>query len=1127
MHNYTFKNNRLHQFFSISFKCLLFVIAACTIIACNSNTGTPAADAPKPGPPADALFTLLPPEKTNIHFINTLNEDINANVMMYEYIYNGGGVAISDLNADGLPDIYFTANMGPNKLYLNKGKMSFEDITAAAGVEGRPGPWKTGVSMADVNGDGRMDIYVCHSGKLSGPKRINELFINDGNNAAGIPHFTEKAAEYGLADSAYSTQAVFFDYDLDGDLDMFLLNHSPKLLPILDEETTAGILKTENPMTGIRLFKNTSNHFTDVTAKCGFSSSALTYGLGAGVADLNGDGWPDIYVSNDYGVPDYLYINNKNGNFTNKIQQSVGHTSNFSMGNDVADINNDALPDIITLDMLPEDNKRQKLLFAPDNYEKFDLSLRSGFYYPYMRNMLQLNNGNGTFSETGQLAGVSNTDWSWAPLFADYDNDGWKDLFVSNGYLRDYTNMDFLKYMGDFLKDRQVMRKDLLELVQHIPSSQLKNYIFKNNGNATFNNTGIAWGIDSSSNSNGAAYADLDNDGDLDLVINNLNLPAFVYENESNKKLTNHYLALKLEGNGLNTQGIGAKITLHNKGTQQYLEQMPTRGFQSTVSPVLHFGTGAATVIDTLQIVWQSGRQQLITGVKADQTLTLREKEATSTYHAPATAAPLFKEINSPIAYLPAKNTINDFKRQPLLVNPLSFSGPCMVQGDLNGDKLDDIFIGGGSGQAGAIFLQQHNGQYLQKNQPAFDADKGKEDADALIADLNGDGFADLYVVSGGYHNYVPDDSLLQDRLYINDGKGSFTKAANALPLMHVSKSCVRLNDINGDGFPDLFVGGRIVPGRYPEQPPSYLLINDGKAHFTDQIAALAPSLQKWGMVTDAAWIDLNADNKKELVVVGEWMPVSVFSNANGKLENSTGNYFSGQYTGWWNKIGTGDFNGDGKTDLVIGNYGLNSQCKASEKEPAEMYFKDFDDNGSVDPILCFYIQGKSYPYVTRDELLDQMSIMRTRFTDYKSYAQTTLKDVFTADELKGAGHLSATHLATTLFIAGADGKFHDQALPLQAQYAPVYTITAIDYDKDGHQDLFLCGNSNHARLRFGKSDANYGVLLHGDGKGGFSYITQKNAGFNIWGDVRSVIYNGKALLIGINQQPVKAYQLK
>lgn len=1115
----------MYQLKNYSAHYLLIIIALAFSVGCTNHPSTES-----PGTPEthrDKLFTLLSPQQTHIDFTNTLVENINANVMMYEYIYNGGGVAVADVNGDGLQDIYFTSNMNGNKLYLNKGKMEFEDITAAAGVEGRPGPWKTGVTMVDINGDGKEDIYVCYSGKLTGPKRVHQLFINEGNNAAGVPHFSEQAEKYGLADSAYSTQAVFFDYDRDGDLDLFLLNHCPKLLPILDETTTAGILKQNNPMNGVRLFNNTNNHFTDITEKAGFSSSPLTYGLGAGVADLNGDGWPDVYVSNDYGVPDYLYVNNKNGTFTNRIQQSVGHTSNFSMGNDVADINNDALPDIITLDMLPEDNNRQKLLFAPDNYEKFDLSVRSGFYYAYMRNMLHLNNGNGTFSEIGQLAGVSNTDWSWAPLFADYDNDGWKDLYITNGYLRDYTNMDFLKYMGDFLKDRQVMRKDLLELVDHIPSSQVKNYMFRNNGDLTFNNMGLQWGFDSSSNSNGAAYADLDNDGDLDLIVNNINRPAFIYENESNRQLTNHYLQVKLEGTGLNTQGVGAKVTIYSKGKQQYLEQMPTRGFQSSVSPVLHFGTGNEQMVDSLRVVWQSGKQQMLTAIQANQQIILQEKNASTNYHAPQMSKTIFAEIKSPLSWHAAANTINDFKRQPLLVNPLSFSGPCMTKADINGDKLEDIYVGGGSGQPGALFIQQKNGQFIQKEQSVFETDKNSEDADAIFFDANNDGFPDLYVVSGGYHNYTATDVLLQDRLYMNDGKGNFSKTTNALPEMHVSKSCVKPADFNGDGYIDLFVGGRNIPGRYPETPQSYLLMNDGKGHFTDQTAALAPQLQRAGMITDAAWIDINNDKKPDLVVVGEWMPVSVYINNSGKLENKTKDFFDKEYSGWWNKLLVADLNGDGKQDLVIGNTGLNTQCKASDTEPAEMYYKDFDNNGSVDPILCFYIQHKSYPYVTRDELLDQMSIMRTRFADYKSYADATIKEIFTSEEIKDAKHLQANYLKTAYFESGANGKFHEKELPLQAQMAQVYSMLAFDYDKDGKPDLLLCGNDNRARMRFGKSDANYGMLLKGDGKGNFKYVSQQVSGFNLWGDTRSIINTSGVLLFGINQGDMKAYKLK
>ena len=1075
---------------------------------------------------ASHLFTLLPSSQTHIDFTNSLIEGLNTNVLIYEYFYNGGGVAVGDVNGDGLQDLYFTGNMTDNKLYLNKGKMQFEDITNQAGVAGRPGPWKTGVTMVDINGDGKLDFYVSYSGKLRAEKRQKQLFINEGNDANGLPHFSEQAAKYGLADSSYSTQAAFFDYDRDGDLDVLMLNHSINKRVILDEATIKKLLPENDHASGFKFFRNDKGHFKEVTSQSGIRSTVLSHGLGVAIADVNQDGWPDVYISNDYLEPDFLYINNKNGTFTDKLQTSVGHTSFFSMGDDISDINNDALPDIFTLDMLPESNHRQKLLFAPDNYEKIEVNIRSGFYYQYMSNMLHINNGNGTFSEVAQLAGISNTDWSWAPLFADYDNDGWKDLYVTNGYLRDYTNMDFMKYMSDFLQDRSVMRKDLLDLVYRIPSSEVVNYVFKNNGNLTFTNTNSQWGINIPSNSNGAVYADLDNDGDLDLVVNNINQPAFIYQNEANEQIKNHFLEIKLEGGGLNSQGLGAKVTLYVKDKKQYLEQMPARGFQSSVSPVLHFGLGGDKAIDSLVIVWQSGKQQLLKNINGDQLITLQEKNAASIYHLPKAVSPLFEETKPPFEYTHHTNAINDFKRQPLLINPLSFSGPCLSKGDINGDGLDDVYAGGGSGQAGSIYIQSKTGKFIKKTEPVFEADKLSEDADAVFLDANGDGFNDLYVVSGGYHNYLPNDSLLQDRLYLNDGKSNFTKSVNAIPQMHVSKSCVRVTDINSDGHPDLFVGGRVMPGRYPETPQSYLLINDGKGHFSDQITTIAPSLKKTGMVTDAVWIDMNGDNKKDLIVVGEWMPVSVYINTNGKLENKTKNYFDKEYSGWWNKLCTGDFNRDGKPDLVIGNLGLNTQCKASDKQPAEMYYKDFDDNGSVDPILCFYIKDTSFPYVTRDELLDQMSNMRTRFTDYKSYADATMKDVFTAEELKDAGHLQANCLRTSYFESGKEGKFHEKALPLQAQYSPVYTITTT-HDKDGSDDLLLCGNITHARLRFGKYDAIYGVLLKNDGRGNFSYINQQQSGFHLTGDVRSVININNTLLFGINQSGIKTYTTK
>ena len=1163
------QHDHLHR---VSTRCLLFFFTYVAFLTgCQHSASTEKA-AESAGPP---LFTSLSPEQTGITFANNLTEGLNTNVLMYEYFYNGGGVAVGDLNGDGLDDIYFSGNMVPNQLYLNrstpgKAGMKFTDVTTTAGVAGREGPWRTGVSMADVNGDGRLDLFVCYSGSLPPQKRIPQLFINDGPDAQGVPHFSDQTTQWGLANPGQTTQGAFFDYDRDGDLDLFLLNHNPRLLPILDPQATAALMKQSNPEIGVRLLRNGGNHFDDVTEQAGFSSSELTYGLGIGVSDVNADGWPDLYISNDYGVPDYLYLNNHNGTFTDQLKTSMGHTSQFSMGNAVADVNNDTRPDILTLDMLPEDNRRQKLLMTPDNYDKFDLAVASGFHYQHMRNMLQLNEGVGhgaegkgqrqsgsspkpatlrpspLFSEVGQLAGISNTDWSWSPLFADYDNDGWKDLYITNGIVRDFTNMDFLKYMTDFMQSHpsNVRREDVFELVHKTPSANVANYMFRNRGadpspgstpnDVTFANVGAAWGLTQASNSTGAAYADLDNDGDLDLIVNNTNQPAFIFQNETNKERKHHYLSVRLVGNGANTQGVGAKVTLYRAGRQQYVEQMPTRGYQSSVSPRLHFGLGTDPLIDSLRIVWPTGKQQLLTPVKADQILTIQEKDARATFRtAPETPA-LFREIKTPVAFVDPVNKTNDFKRQPLLVNAQSFGGPCLAKADINGDGREDVYAGGNSGQAGVLFVQQASGQFARQQQPAFEADKASTDTDALFFDANADGFPDLYVVSGGYSDIQPDDPRLQDRLYLNDGKGNFTKSANALPAMPVSKSCVRVADVTGDGKPDLFVGGRVIPGRYPETPRSYLLVNDvtargGQPRFIDQTAKLAPMLSTLGMVTDAAWVDLNADRKLELVVVGEWMPITVLGLTNGQFTDQTKTYIekdqSGQFKGWWNKLLVDDFNGDGRPDLVVGNQGLNTQCRASDREPAELIYKDFDKNGKVDPILCFYVQGKSYPHATRDELLDQLGMLRHRFTSYDSYSNATLTDVFTDDERRDASTLTANELKTTYLASTPAGKLVEKLLPLAAQISPVFTVTALDYNQDGHKDLLLCGNTNQVRLRFGRADANYGVLLRGDGRGGFIAVPQSASGFQLTGDVRSVLPIGKTLLFGINQQPMRAYQ--
>jgi hypothetical protein len=1073
------------------------------------------------------LFTLLDSSSTGILFNNVVKEDFEKNMQgFYQGFYSGGGVAIGDLNNDGLDEVYFSGNMNSNKLYRNLGHMKFADITEISGVGGRKPGWKNGVNMVDVNGDGYLDIYVCYAGRNSGPESKNQLFINKGPDKQGVPVFKDEAEAYGLADTSYSTQSVFFDYDRDGDLDLLLINDNVNVLSNLDDITIQELKKQDDPLASSKLFRNENGRFSEVTRQAGLDRSTLSYGLGGGVADINDDGWPDIYLSNDYAIPDRMYINNGDGTFTDQLRNQLDHISLFSMGNEITDVNNDGFQDIFTLDMLPEDNKRQKLLASLDNYESFNINLRNNFYYQYVRNMMHINNGNGTFSEVGQLAGISNTDWSWAPLFADYDNDGWKDLFISNGFMRDFTNMDVLKFNENYMRslNGQIEPKDLLAILENVPSSDVKNYIYKNNGDLTFANKGASWGINIPSNSNGAAYGDLDNDGDLDLVVNNINRAAFVYQNEGDSSAA--YLKIRLKGSGKNVDGLGAKVTLYCKGKLQCLEQMPSRGYLSSVSQNLHFGLGKNKTVDSLRVVWLSGKQQVIRNIAANKQLVVAETDAKDSYRKPLPAKPVFEEILSPVASIQVKNNINDYKRQPLLVNALSFKGPCMVKGDVNHDGLDDVFVGGDINQGGTVFIQQKSGKF-SKDQKPFLADAASEDTDAIFFDANGDGHDDLYVVSGGYGSFKDNDLLFQDRLYMNDGKGNFTKSVHSLPEMHVSKSCARAGDFNGDGWPDLFVGGRVVPSRYPENPKSFLLINDGKGHFTDQISKIAPGLEHIGMVTDAAAMDLNDDKKQDLVVVGDWMPVTAFLNEGGKLKNSTEKYFDKQYSGWWNTLKVEDMNGDGRADLILGNLGLNSQCRVSDKEPAELIYKDFDDNGAIDPILCFYILGKSYPYLSRDEMLDQMSIMRGRFPDYKSYSEASLKEIFTPEELKGAKILKANYLKTAYFENTAGRKFKEKPLPVQAQYAPIYAITALDYDGDGNKDLLLCGNINQSRIRFGKYDANHGVLLKGNGKGNFKYIPELESGLKLKGDVRSTIALGNMLLVGMNQQPLRAFRFK
>ncbi len=1070
------------------------------------------------------LFSLLTPEQTGITFSNRIEETLNLNVLMYEYLYNGGGVAVGDLNGDGFDDIYFSANVSGNQLYINEGKLKFKETAERSGVTGRAGPWKTGVVFVDINGDNRLDIYLCYSGNMPSEKRRNELFVNQGNDENGIPLFKEMAAEYGIDSSAPSTSASFFDFDLDGDLDLFLLNHNTQSIQNQDVNLTQALLAQKHEA-GSQLFENRNGKFVEITQQAGISSSSLSYGLGIAVADINQDGWPDIYIGNDYSMPDYLYINQKDGTFRDEIHERMGHTSHFSMGNDIADYNNDGLPDIFTLDMLPEGNERQKLLLAPDNFELFELNVARGFHHQYMRNMLHVNSGDGTFQEIGQLAGVSNTDWSWASLFADFDNDGWKDLFITNGYLRDYNNQDFLKYMDNYVRTSggKLKREDLLNMVKNMPSSNLTNYIFQNNKDLTFKSMAASWGIDHSANSNGAAYSDLDNDGDLDLIVNNINSPAFIYENLSSQSDSSNYLKVQLQGQNQNTAALGAKVILNIAGSQQVLEQNPYRGYQSSISPILHFGIGSHERIDSLTVLWPGGQISKTYDLPANQLLRLDQKESTvNTDRKPASSTPYLAELA--IVRNSAPRSINDYKRQPLLINPISGNGKALLLADFNGNGKMDLFLGSGAGVSATIQFQDSKNNFSRPDSSAFVAARLSEDSDALAFDANGDGHLDLYVASGGVYDFQLGDEVLTDRLYINDGKGNFSLKEGAIPSENFPTGTVVSGDFNFDGHPDLFIGGRVNPGQFPTSPGARILINDGKGNFSDQTKELAPTLVNLGMLTDSGVYDLDNDGTPELIVVGEAMPVQVFAYDNGQWSEVTLRFFEKHEFGLWNDLQMADWDGDGQVELMVGNLGLNSQIKASSSQPAEILYKDFDSNGSIDAFLGYYVQGKKYPAASRDEVLGQVIFLKKRYLDFKSFANVTMDELFTATERNGAQSIPITNLETTYFVRNKEGKFKPKPLPIQAQVSPVYAIEAVDINGDGHLDVLMGGNIDYGKLYFGKYDANQGLVLLGDGKGGFIHSPKANSGLDQAVKTRKISHSDDRIYIYSRGHEVKIY---
>jgi enediyne biosynthesis protein E4 len=1074
----------------------------------------------------DKLFTSLSKSQTGLDFRNILEESEDLNVLNYTYFYNGGGVAVGDVNNDGLTDVLFTGNMVKNRLFINKGDMNFEDITATSGVADAQG-WCTGATMVDINQDGWLDIYICRSADTRPEKRANLLYINNKDNS-----FSEQAAQYGLADEGYSTQASFFDYDKDGDLDMFLLNHSlnefagfSKILPDLKKQVS--------PIYGNKLYRNDGNgngsspRFTEVSQQMGIVSNVLSFGLGVAISDVNNDGWLDIYVSNDFNEQDYLYINQKNGSSPQFIDESasrLGHTSLFSMGSDAADINNDGFPEILTMDMEAEGNHRQKMTSGADNYDKFKLLESLGFGSQFSRNMLHLNNGNGHFAEIAQFSGVSSTDWSWSALFQDYDNDGFKDLFITNGFVKDYTDMDFLKFTTDEqikANEGQAQKLSVSQLIEKMPKSTVESYIFQNKGNLTFDKKNKDWGIGGNVVSSGAAYADLDNDGDMDLVVNNINEYATVYQNNANTLLKNNYLKVKLLADSKNASGIGSKVFVYANGQSYMQEQMPVRGFQSSVEQILNFGIGKSTQIDSVIVIWNDDKKQVLKNVKTNQILSIKKLEANQVFvYQNITNEKIFTEQENNFNFTHAENTYNDFKSQILLPYMLSRSGPCLAKGDVNNDGLEDLFVGGASGQSGEIFLQQKSGQFTPKSQAIFKQDIASEDCGATFFDADNDKDLDLYVVSGG-SEFSPDNVALQDRLYLNDGKGIFSKSQ--LPKESISGSCVRPADIDNDGDLDLFVGGRLIPQNYPKTPESFILINQGKGVFVKDNLQKISSL---GMVTDAVWVDINKDNIKDLVVVGEWMPIKVFINQKGKLVDESPQWITQPMNGLWNKILAEDMDNDGDIDLIVGNHGQNSQIKVSETQPAEITFKDFDDNGTIDPIMTYYLDGKSYPMPSRDDLLEHLQMLKKKFTDYKSYADAQITDLFNSTELAGSTTLKANNLQT-VYIENTGKSLKIKSLPQQVQFSPVYAMATADVNNDGRKDLILGGNLSTARIKFGKYDASNGTVLLGDGKGNFSYISSNKTGLYLKGDVRSMEILGKKMVVGVNNQKVQVYKLK
>jgi len=1063
------------------------------------------------------LFSALNADSTGIHFVNHIDDTGAVNILDYLYYYNGAGVAIGDFNNDSLPDIYLVSNTASNSLYINEGNFHFKDITKQAGVAGT-GNWNTGVTLVDVNADGYLDIYLSAVGGYLSFQGRNQLFINNGKLG-----FTEEAMKYGLDITGFNTQAEFFDYDLDGDLDMFLVNHSVHSSDVFQ---SAEIRTSHNNAAGDKLFRNdlTSDAagFIEVTKQAGIFSSVLGYGLNVSIADMNRDGWPDIYVTNDFHENDYYYLNNRNGTFSEMNQQAFAHESRFSMGSDIADLNNDGWPDIITLDMLPEDEKILKSSAGDDPWDIFNMKYNIGYHYQLSRNCLQLNTGKGMhFSEIGLYAGIAATDWSWAPLAADFDNDGIKDIFVTNGILRRPNDLDFIKFNS--LTGRSPSPPDDKKIIEHMPDGAAVNYLFKGTDSLRFIDKSLEAGLKTKGYSSGAAYADLDNDGDLDLVINNMNAKASVFRNNTRKTTVGNFLQVKLKGNSQNPFGIGAEISIRTKNHSQYAYMNCSKGFLSSSLQYLHFGIGADSIIDEITVTWKDKMTKTLRNISANQRLYISQDQAKETAPSSMIITPALEDITGEFhfSYRHKENNFNDFSVQPFIPYLISRQGPAVAVADVNGDGREDIFAGGARNQSAGLFIQEDNDVFIKTNDSLFIRDAGSEDVDALFFDADQDGDQDLYVVSGGNENSSLDS---RDRLYMNDGMGKF-KASKFLPSLIGTKSVVTSADFNRDGLPDLFIGGRSVAGSYGEIPVSYLLINEGTGKFRIAEESEAAGLSKIGMVTDASWVDFDNDTWPDLVVVGEWMPVTIYKNHQGKLTDFTNQAGITLTKGLWQHLQITDLDKDGYYDLVAGNLGENTKLKASIKHPLCMYMIDYPHTGKKEPIVAYCKDGKYYTMLLKEEIERQLPAIKKKYLNYSDFAGMSVEQIF-GDEISYSPVLTAHTLSTTFFINDRKGKFKITSAPFEAQYGTVFSSFSDDFNKDGFNDLLLAGNLFGVAPFEGRYDGLMPMILRGVSK-------TKTANFsmycnlNIKGEVRHIkkitlANNREAFIFAINNQSLR-----